>query len=97
MGEDLHAPGAGQGQRIDRRHVHMLDRLGKQATEHADRVNAEGEGARKWPKSDGGDEQQRPNQVRNGAGEADHAARGVVEVARRRHVHGRENWRAAEP
>jgi len=61
MGEDLHAPSAGQGQRIDRRHVHVLDRLGEQATEHSDRVNGEREGARKRPEPDGGDEQQCPD------------------------------------
>jgi hypothetical protein len=34
MVEDLHVAGARQGQRIDRRHVQVLDRLGEQATEH---------------------------------------------------------------
>ncbi len=38
MREHLHLPGAGQAQRVDRRHIHMLDRLGEETAEHADRT-----------------------------------------------------------
>ena len=47
--EDLHAPGPSQGKGIDRRHVHMLDRLGEEAAEHSDRVNGKRKRARNGP------------------------------------------------
>jgi hypothetical protein len=89
--EDLYAPRASQGQRIDRRHVHMLDCLSEQAAEHPDRMDGECESARKGAEPDGGHEQQRPDQVRDGTGESDHAPRGVIEKARRRQIGSREN------
>jgi hypothetical protein len=52
------------------RGVLVARRRGEQASEHPDRVNGERVGARKIPEPDGGDEQQRPNQVGDGAGEA---------------------------
>ncbi len=63
LGEDLHAACAGERQRLDRRHVHMLDRLGEEPAEHADRVDGKRKAARKRPEPDRRDEEQRPDQL----------------------------------
>ena len=81
VGEDLDAAGAGQRQRVDRRHIHVLDRFGKQPPEHADRMDGQRQTARKRTEPDGGDEKQRPDQIRHGAREADDAARDIIDVS----------------
>ena len=87
-------------QRVDRRHIHLLDGFGKQPAEHPDRMHAERQAARKRAEPDCGDEEQRPDQVGNGARKADDRPRAVIGVTRRRHVGGgeqRERHREHDP
>jgi hypothetical protein len=50
--EDLDPPRSGEFQRMDWRHVHVLDGFREQPAEHSDRMHPKCQTARKWTKAD---------------------------------------------
>ncbi len=79
-----HRPRAGTAHRLPRARLTLLDRVGEQLAQHADRVQCQGQHAGQHADTHGAHEQHGEDQVRDGTAEGDDASsQGVDERVRR--------------
>ena len=75
----LNGADAGRAERFERTFVDVLHRLGEEFAEHAGAVDREGEHAGERAEADGGDEDQRQDDLVDAAHAVQHLAGGVID------------------